>query len=202
MMERIRCSYPLAFVLALMLLFDSGGDLLLLLAAAAIHELGHIGALMLMGAGIRCIRLTLGGAVIEYNGSRVSYLGDAAAALAGPAASLLTCFVMAATAGPDPSELLCYFAGLNLMLGLFNLAPVMPLDGGRAVLCLLCAVRSPREAEQISGLLTGIAGCGLLLVGGGLLLKAGNPSLLLISLVVLLSDGDKTSLQERIFGLL
>lgn len=201
-MRKVRCSYPLILVIALAVLFDSGGDLVLLAAAAAVHELGHLLCMFLLGAEVRSLRLSVGGMVIDYNGSRLSYLGDAAVALAGPAFSLLTALVLARLGRVAPSDGLFYFAGLNLLLGLFNLVPLLPLDGGRILLCLLCQARGPGDAERICGGVSQLFAWLLLLAGGCLLIVQENPSLLLISLTLLLGTGDKNTLQGAAFGVL
>ena len=201
-MGKIQCSYPLLFMAALLVAFDSGGELILLLAAAGIHELGHLAAIRLLGAEIRGIRLTVGGMVIDYNGSRLSYFGDMVTALAGPAASILAAVFFSLVARSQPLDGLFYFTGLNLLLGLFNLVPVLPLDGGRAVLSLLTAAKGPAEAEMLCGAMTRLFGALLLVLGGWLIVRYQNPSLMLVSLLLLMGDGDKNTLQERSFGVL
>lgn len=201
-MGKIQCSYPLLFMAALLVAFDSGGELILLLAAAGIHELGHLAAIRLLGAEIRGIRLAVGGMVIDYNGCRLSYFGDMVTALAGPAASILAAVFFSLVARSQPLDGLFYFTGLNLLLGLFNLVPVLPLDGGRAVLSLLTAAKGPAEAEMLCGAMTRLFGALLLVLGGWLIVRYQNPSLMLVSLLLLMGDGDKNTLQERSFGVL
>ena len=201
-MGKIQCSYPLLSMAALLVAFDSGGELILLLAAAGIHELGHLAAIRLLGAEIRGIRLAVGGMVIDYNGSRLSYFGDMVTALAGPAASILAAVFFSLVARSQPLDGLFYFTGLNLLLGLFNLVPVLPLDGGRAVLALLTAAKGPAEAEMLCGAMTRLFGALLLVLGGWLIVRYQNPSLMLVSLLLLMGDGDKNTLQERSFGVL
>ena len=199
-MGKIQCSYPLLFMAALLVAFDSGGELILLLAAAGIHELGHLAAIRLLGAEIRGIRLAVGGMVIDYNGSRLSYFGDMVTALAGPAASILAAVFFSLVARSQPLDSLFYFTGLNLLLGLFNLVPVLPLDGGRAVLSLLTAAKGPAEAEMLCGAMTRLFGALLLVLGGWLIVRYQNPSLMLVSLLLLMGDGDKTLYRNVLSG--
>ncbi|MEO3473724.1 site-2 protease family protein [Roseomonas sp. CAU 1739] len=73
----------------------------------------------------------------------VAAAGPAANALIAFAAALLAHAVMAGqdALGPDATRYLLRFAGLliisNLVLGLFNLLPLPPLDGGRIMVGLL-----------------------------------------------------------------
>lgn len=124
------------------------------LLAAACHELGHCAALWLTGAGVAQLRLSALGAELVPKRS-LSYAAELPAALAGPGVSLL-CAFLAARWG------FFLFAGVSLALGLFNLLPIHPLDGGRA-LRGLCAILLPALwARRIPGWL-GVVAAGLFL---------------------------------------
>ena len=101
--------------------------LAVVLSAAAIHEAGHYLVLHLGGARVSGIRLSVFGAVMETQSRGLSYGRELAAVLAGPAANLL-CGLLLAGVGNQP-----VLAGAHLVLCLFNLLPVRPLDGGRAL---------------------------------------------------------------------
>lgn len=159
-------------LLALLSYLDE--DLALLgwaLAACVLHELGHVAAVSLLGGGVKQLRLTAVGAELVLDGEKpLSYAREALAALAGPGASLLTA-VLAAAGG----RLL--LAGLSLGQGLFNLLPVLPLDGGRALGLLLTGGLGER-AEKVLGVVSAVLS-GLLLGGGLVLLRVfANPTLL------------------------
>lgn len=112
---------------------------LLVLGAAAFHELGHILVLHLCGAQIRRLRISVLGAVLE-TGGRMGYGQELAAALAGPLFNLLAAAVL--------GGLGCMTAaGANGVLCLFNLLPIRPLDGGRALYLLLAWMAGPQAAE-------------------------------------------------------
>ena len=112
---------------------------LLVLGAAAFHELGHILVLNRCGARVRRLRISMLGAVLE-TGGRMSYGQELAAVLAGPLANLLAAVVL--------GGLGCITAaGANGVLCLFNLLPILPLDGGRALYLLLAWTAGPQTAE-------------------------------------------------------
>ena len=120
-------------VLALMLLLFPLRFLVGVLLAALIHELGHLLALKIAGGRVLSIRLRSFGARIEA--APMSPGRSALCALAGPAAGALTIF-----AWKSFPEL----ALAGLVQTVFNLLPVYPLDGGRALRNICCKIRDFR----------------------------------------------------------
>lgn len=113
------------------------------LGAAAVHELGHWAVLRMLGAEVTGFRLGVLGAVLETDSRRLSYGGELAAVLAGPAANLLAALVLTALGGERwPAAV-----GANLVLCAFNLLPVRPLDGGRALYLLVSWAAGPAAGE-------------------------------------------------------
>ena len=109
------------------------------LAAAAAHEAGHLLTLRLLGADILSVRLGFLDAKIGTN--TLGYREEALCALAGPAASLLFCLLFRK---PAPT-----FAAISLLLGLFNVLPIFPLDGGRALRAGLGMVLPLETAQAV-----------------------------------------------------
>lgn len=120
-------------VLALMLLLFPVRFLAGVLLAALCHELGHILAVKLSGGCILAIRLRSFGARIEA--SPLPPGRAALCALAGPAAGALTIF----TYKTFPELALA-----GLVQTVFNLLPVYPLDGGRALRNICCKIQDFR----------------------------------------------------------
>ena len=120
-------------VLALMLLLFPLRFLVGVLLAALIHELGHLLALKLARGRVLSIRLRSFGARIEA--APISPGRAALCALAGPAAGALTIF--AYKTFPE-------LALAGLVQTVFNLLPVYPLDGGRALRNICCKIRDFR----------------------------------------------------------
>ena len=95
----------------------------LVLSAAALHELGHLAALRLLGGAVTALRISVFGAELAAEGGQLSYGRELAAVLAGPLTNLLAGLALARLGYPAA-------AGAHLVLCAFNLLPVRPLDGG------------------------------------------------------------------------
>lgn len=139
---------PMAFVLILwMLLTDRGGIALMTLAAAILHECGHILAARLMRIPLKDLRLDILGARLEVCGRMLSYSEEWILCAAGPLVSLL-CAALAFPLwhlGSYPMTFSC----ASLILGLLNLLPIRTFDGGRMLESILSAVFSPRLSQRI-----------------------------------------------------
>lgn len=151
--------------------------------ACLVHELGHICVIRLLGGRVNGVELTGFGAVLHVRRRRLpTYWEECAAALGGPASSLLLALgagVWGRAFGSGDAFLL---SGLSLALAIFNLIPAGPLDGGRILRAVACRLTGPDRGERICRVFTlafgtGLAGLGLWSLGQGgsftLLLCAG-----------------------------
>lgn len=99
------------------------------ISAAIVHELFHIGAILLLGGRVLSLKVKSFGAEIETAG--ICGWSEAICAVAGPVGS----FLLLTVQNSFPLLAFCGF-----FQGIFNLLPVYPLDGGRffaSVLMLL-----------------------------------------------------------------
>ncbi len=112
-------------------------------------------------------------------------MGHALAALAGPAAGLSYALAASLLGARLDSGWLCLSAGVSLLLSLFNLLPALPLDGGRAVLQLSCALLGERRGGVLTELLGLFTGGTLLAVGIWLMLWDRGVALLLAAIWLL-----------------
>lgn len=170
------------FLLLLGVLFwlDEGVGLLPWgLAACVLHELGHIAAAAAFGGRVERLSLTVVGAELRIDYYiPLTYVQDSLVALAGPGANLLAGGLFLALSW----ELA---AALTLAVGIFNLLPILPLDGGRVVYGLIADRLDPDWAER---LMTAMSGCLVgVLVGVGAVAAAhyANVTLLFTALWLL-----------------
>lgn len=166
----------------LMFYLDDGlGFLPWIAVSALIHELGHIGAARLFGGRVDALSLEMSGAELRFAYSHpLGYAHENMIALAGPAMNLFAA-VLALWSGAVLPAVTC------VGLGLFNLLPVSPLDGGRVFFNLLAERFGPDTAERISAV---AAGCVIgLMLGVGLIAAVKFANIMLLGLSVWLLLG-------------
>lgn len=120
--RRVRTSGGFWLLLAWFAWANGWQMLVMVLGAAAIHELGHWLVLRHWGVQTACLRLTVFGAEMISVSAGLSYGKELAAVLAGPLANLLWGLLLAWLGGPWLVP-----AGANLVLCAFNLLPVPPV---------------------------------------------------------------------------
>jgi Zn-dependent protease len=157
-------SLPLALVLAAFSFGGLGGVALSvsLFASILAHELGHAVVARRLRVPIEGIDLHMFGGVAKMKSPPRSPNDEIAISIAGPIVSLALAaaffvalaVVPAALLPAGAAGLVKWLAGANLMLGLFNLLPALPLDGGRVFRALLAKrkglVGGTRTAVKVS----------------------------------------------------
>ena len=131
---------PDFWLLPIALLLVPPGVAAAVLLAAALHEGAHALLLRAFHVPLDGLRLSVFGAVLYARGTaRLSYGRELLVTLAGPAANLLCAVLLAGLASRLGWEWGFLFAGAHALLCVYNLLPVAPLDGGRALYLLAAA---------------------------------------------------------------
>lgn len=126
---------------------------LLLVGSILLHELGHAWGCLIQGVRVKRIMIFGGGGFCERATSATRYQDELIVAM-GPIVNLVI-WALASLAAPyvdgTPGWMLSWLANINLFLALFNLVPLMPLDGGKLFQLALMRVLPPLTATQICG---------------------------------------------------
>lgn len=156
------------------------------LLAAAMHEGGHLAMLAAFHVPVEGLRLGASGAVICAPGaSRLSYGRELLVTLAGPAVNLLAAPAFAALARRYGWEWGYLLAGAHVLLGVYNLLPIPPLDGARTLYLVTAYFLGLDAGDAVSaaaGLVCALALCGF---GGYLTFACGGALFLLAALGLL-----------------
>ena len=120
---------------------------LLFFASVLLHELGHALVARSQGTPVSEITLFIFGGVAQIADEPESPGKEFRMALVGPLISLVLSaffgllYLATRRADGPVSAVGSFLAGVNLSLGLFNLIPGFPLDGGRVLRAVLWAAR-------------------------------------------------------------
>lgn len=163
-------------MLALMILVLPMQWVLAAVLAAMFHELCHYGAARLCGGNVARLRVGTFGAQMEV--WELTNLGELVCALAGPLGSLSLLLL----AHWLPRTAVC--AGFQ---GLYNLLPVYPFDGGRALRCSAALLLPDKVGGKLCEGLECLCFVGLALLGfyGTFLRGLGLLPLILATSIIL-----------------
>lgn len=163
-------------------------SLVLLFGSVLAHEVAHALTARRFGIGTSEILLLPIGGMAKIEREPANGRQEVAIALAGPAMSLAlagVAFALRAVIGPGSlmySVATTLFAA-NLMLGLFNLLPAFPMDGGRVLRGALRARKGLLGATRIAARIGRIVAVPMVIAGFAL----GSFSLVLVAAFVWLA---------------
>jgi Zn-dependent protease len=157
-----------------------------LFASIALHELGHSWVAIRKGCRVHEIMLLPIGGVAKMERLPSRPLDEFLIAVAGPLTSFALAGIFLLLAGTGFLMMLfASLAGINLMLGLFNLLPSFPMDGGR----IFRAMMTPRIGRLKATELAARIGRILAVAGGVFGLFHGNWILVLIAIFIFQAAG-------------
>ncbi len=183
----IELSYTLLCLAAVCVMLGLFSGFLWCAAAIIIHEGGHMIAMISCGYFPKRIKISL----FEINisdGKRAerSVRQNLRIIFFGPFANFI-CFLPCFLLYLNGMNRIIPFAAANCSVGLFNMLPVMSLDGGQLAYLLLTRRLSARTAEKTVNALTFCFIFPCAAFGFWLLLRTGNISLLFVSVYMVFS---------------
>lgn len=175
---KINVSFAAAVTLTLIL--DESGVSAVALLCCIIHEAGHIICLLAFGEKPKKIELSFYGIKLERTElPRIKSIDEIAVYASGPAANFVLSALLFVAADKLPN--LKTAALISLCVGLFNLIPCRPLDGGNILFALLCRAAEQERAEKICGIVSLCLLVPMAVFGIGVLINSGNITLLAVT---------------------
>ncbi|MBQ1272663.1 MAG: site-2 protease family protein [Clostridia bacterium] len=125
-------------------------QLAILWSAAILHESAHLIAYRRLGHAMESVTLIPVGLVaIPRDSWKIPPLHEILCAAAGPLCNLGLCLLLLASPLPADSEEVRYMLYCNLALGITNLLPILPLDGGRILYYGMALRFDPQICETV-----------------------------------------------------
>ena len=184
---RIFVSFWFAAVLAASAALDPSGGVLCGLLAAVVHEIGHLLEMARQDCLPRRIAFKMFRVdMTDARRSERSYQKDLRIILAGPGLNFLLAAFSFSLYLPLPYPWMGMFFSANLLVGFFNILPVVTLDGGAALYAVLSVKLGEKQASFWTGLFSFVILVPLAALGFWILLR--NPyqfSLLFISVYLM-----------------
>ena len=191
MRPQIRISGAAILWLALLLLILPLPWIVAAIVAAAFHEICHILAIRLCGGSIHDLKIGQRGASMGV--AALCPWQELVCALAGPLGS----FLLILTADLFPRLAVC-----ALFHGVYNLLPIYPMDGGRALHCILTMLLGQRRAGTVGVWIKRIL-CVMLLIAGiyaFVVLQIGILPLVMAGFVICKANMRKMPCKDRVLA--
>ena len=179
-MKKYRISPLTLMLMAAFIVIDGTWFALYAVLCALWHEIWHIIVLRYFG-GNTC-GLTVKQYGVSLKTTQISYKQEAIVALAGPAASLFAFLLFGVMSYRLAfTETTVFLTFSNLAVFTVNILPIYPLDGGRALYCLLCMKLDMEKTVKIVKIISFIFLLPLTFFSVIILIRTGyNLSLMLI----------------------
>ncbi|MDD4801798.1 MAG: M50 family metallopeptidase [Syntrophomonas sp.] len=170
----VRIKFNIYFMLLCAVYFylGLGWEVLFIFGSVLVHEIGHTVIALILGVKVAEIELLpFGGQakIEDFTGlepEREIYI-----ALAGPLVSLSLAGIFYFLQPNYISAYLPMFININLFLGLFNLCPALPLDGGRILRALLSTRIGYKKATVSAARVGKFIALGIIIYGSYLIYR-------------------------------
>ncbi len=150
-MTKIKSSAAVLLLPLCVLLSGNGAELIITVVALIMHEIAHTLMLKALGYSIDCLELQPFGFIARLSSSYDNSLDELIVAATGPIASMVLGLTAIAIAASNEGAVYAkLFGNISVTIGIMNLLPAYPLDGGKLLLCILEILIGARKAKRIT----------------------------------------------------
>lgn len=175
----LRINISFAAAVTLTLIIDESGLCAAALFCCVVHEAGHVICLFLLGEKPELIEFSFYGVRLERKNCCTKSIDEIAVYASGPLANFVLSAVMFAAGRSDGIKTA---ALISLCVGLFNLLPCQPLDGGNLLNFFLGRLMSEEKSDKITLYVSAAVLVPMVIAGAVLFFKNGNLTLIGVSL--------------------
>lgn len=152
----IKINFKIFIFIGLFLFFRKFELYFLMMIFGILHELGHLSAGLLFKLKPKRLTIMPVGVMLEFDISEFSFIKqkELIISLAGPLVNLIIYFsALNLNINNEYKNLVIY---INLIMFLFNLLPIYPLDGGRIIKSILHIMLGYKKSIIITNLVSNI----------------------------------------------
>lgn len=184
----IYVSFLFMAVICVMLATDRTGLLLPTLFAVLMHEIGHLFAMWVLDCSPKQIKLIP--ASVQITAPLTSkYKNDIIIAIIGPIVNLLLFFVLYINFLCFKNSIILNYALINLLITIFNLMPVIGLDGGTILFSVLAKKTEYNKAILTLKIITLIVAAAVIFLAVTLTIRGKiNISLYIIGIYLVIAS--------------
>ena len=184
----IYISFLFMAVICVMLATDRTGLLLPTLFAVLMHEIGHLFAMWVLDCSPKQIKLIP--ASVQITAPLTSkYKNDIIIAIIGPVVNLLLFFVLYINFLCFKNSIILNYALINLLITIFNLMPVIGLDGGTILFSVLAKKTEYNKAILTLKIITLIVAAAVIFLAVTLTIRGKiNISLYIIGIYLVIAS--------------
>ena len=184
------------FLLVIFLILSGQSKIyLIIFAFTAIHEVGHLICGLILGLKPKTIKIMPMGLSILFKNEQLKWWKELLVCIAGP---IVNFFIALITYNIKAQYLIIY---TNILIGVFNLLPVIPLDGGRAIKAILKRLLCYKKANKYISLISYATMVVISIIGLFIIIKLNNIFILLTIAylwVITISENKKNYLKKTI----
>ncbi|MDF2547060.1 MAG: hypothetical protein K0R93_1958 [Anaerosolibacter sp.] len=165
----IKINYLLCFTFIIFFIFGYIENAIISFIIVFLHELSHTIVAKILGYHIHDIEIfPFGGVARVEELISINPKDEIFIAVAGPIANLLMAFIgyYMYYGLSIQNERIVFFVFSNVMIGIFNLIPILPLDGGRIIRAYLAYFIGFKKATKIIVNISKLCSVAIFLLGG------------------------------------